>query len=56
MKFAVILVGPKNPENIGLVARNMKNTGFEELRLVGVTGVDQKLPKKYWKEPDFILA
>jgi len=42
MKFAVILVGPKNPENIGLVARNMKNTGFEELRLVGVTGVDQK--------------
>jgi tRNA/rRNA methyltransferase len=42
MKFAVILVGPKNPENIGLVARNMKNTGFEELRLVGITRVDQK--------------
>jgi tRNA/rRNA methyltransferase len=42
MKFAVILVGPKNPENIGLVARNMKNTGFDELRLVGVTRVDQK--------------
>lgn len=42
MKFAVVLVRPKNPENIGLVARNMKNTGFEKLRLVGVTGVDKK--------------
>jgi tRNA/rRNA methyltransferase len=42
MKFAVILVNPKNPENVGLIARNMKNTGFEELRLVGLTGVDQK--------------
>jgi tRNA/rRNA methyltransferase len=42
MKFTVVLVRPKNPENIGLVARNMKNTGFDELRLVGVTAVDQK--------------
>ncbi len=42
MKFAVVLVRPKNPENIGLVARNMKNTGFEELRLVGVKSVAQK--------------
>jgi tRNA/rRNA methyltransferase len=33
-RFAVILVRPKNPENIGLVARCMKNTGFEDLRLV----------------------
>jgi tRNA/rRNA methyltransferase len=42
MKFTVVLVRPKNPENIGLVARSMKNTGFDELRLVGVTAVDQK--------------
>jgi len=42
MKFTVVLVRPKNPENIGLVARNMKNTGFEKLRLVGVTSLDQK--------------
>jgi len=41
-KFTVILVHPENPENIGLVARNMKNTGFEKLRLVGVTSIDQK--------------
>lgn len=41
-KFTVILVHPENSENIGLVARNMKNTGFEKLRLVGVTSIDQK--------------
>ena len=32
--FIVILVKPKSAENIGLVARSMKNTGFENLRLV----------------------
>ncbi len=42
MKFTVVLVRPENPENIGLVARNMKNTGFEKLRLVGVKRVEQK--------------
>jgi TrmH family RNA methyltransferase len=42
MKLTVVLVRPRNPENIGLVARNMKNTGFEELSLVGVVRVDQK--------------
>jgi TrmH family RNA methyltransferase len=30
----VILSRPSNPENIGLVARGMKNTGFKNLRLV----------------------
>ncbi len=39
-RFAVILVRPENPENIGLVARNMRNTGFEMLRLVQVAGID----------------
>lgn len=33
---AVVLVRPENPENIGLAARAMKNTGFAEFRLVGV--------------------
>lgn len=33
-KITVILSRPKNPENIGLVARCMQNTGFERLRLV----------------------
>jgi TrmH family RNA methyltransferase len=34
-RFAVILVRPESPENIGLAARAMKNTGFQNLRLVG---------------------
>jgi TrmH family RNA methyltransferase len=33
---AVVLVRPENPENIGLAARAMKNTGFSELRLAGI--------------------
>jgi len=41
-KFAVILVNPKNPENIGLVARSMKNTGFEHLRIVGLKAFGEK--------------
>jgi TrmH family RNA methyltransferase len=32
----VVLVRPENPENIGLAARAMKNTGFSELRLAGI--------------------
>ncbi len=33
-RTAVVLVRPGNPENIGLAARAMKNTGFSDLRLV----------------------
>lgn len=32
----VVLVRPESPENIGLAARAMKNTGFAELRLAGL--------------------
>jgi tRNA/rRNA methyltransferase len=38
--FSVVLVRPQSPENIGLVARAMKNTGFGGLRLV----LDDPLP------------
>jgi TrmH family RNA methyltransferase len=41
-KFSVILSRPENPENIGLVARNMKNTGFFDLRLVGISSLEKK--------------
>jgi TrmH family RNA methyltransferase len=41
-KFAVILCRPENPENIGLVARNMKNTGFNDLRFVGISSLEKK--------------
>jgi len=35
-RFAVILVRPDSPENIGLAARGMANTGFADLRIVGL--------------------
>jgi len=35
--ISVILARPVNSENIGLVARAMANTGFRNLRLVGVS-------------------
>lgn len=41
-KFTVILIKPEKPENIGLVARNMKNTGFENLRLVGIKSLARR--------------
>ena len=44
-RFRVILARPENPENVGLVARCMKNTGFEELRLVSAEGIDERSRK-----------
>lgn len=35
-RFSVILVRPDSPENIGLAARGMANTGFDDLRIVGL--------------------
>jgi tRNA/rRNA methyltransferase len=35
-RFSVILSRPENFENVGLAARAMKNTGFGDLRLVGI--------------------
>jgi len=35
-RFSVILSRPENFENVGLAARAMKNTGFSDLRLVGI--------------------
>jgi tRNA/rRNA methyltransferase len=40
--YSVVLVRPENHENIGLVARSMKNTGFRDLRLVGVSELKEK--------------
>jgi tRNA/rRNA methyltransferase len=41
-RITVILSHPTFPENIGLVARNMKNTGFSHLRLVLDKPLEQK--------------
>jgi len=38
-RIFVILSRPSSPENIGLVARGMKNTGFGQLRLVDMNVV-----------------
>jgi TrmH family RNA methyltransferase len=35
-RCAVVLVRPGSPENIGLAARGMANTGFTDLRVVGL--------------------
>jgi len=40
--LSVILVRPENPENIGLAARAMKNTGVHDLRLAGVRRIRVK--------------
>jgi TrmH family RNA methyltransferase len=40
--FSVILARPENPENIGLVARAMANTGFADLRLTGVKNLEAR--------------
>ena len=44
-RFAVVLVRPDSPENIGLAARGMANTGFSDLRLVGL----DKLAPPAWR-------
>jgi tRNA/rRNA methyltransferase len=44
-RFAVILVRPDSAENIGLAARGMANTGFGDLRLVGL----EKLEPPAWR-------
>jgi TrmH family RNA methyltransferase len=44
-RFAVVLVRPESLENIGLAARAMKNTGFQELRVVGRSKVEIACPR-----------
>ncbi len=46
--LAIILVEPENPDNIGAVARAMKNMGLSDLRLVS--------PPKQWKAKGKKLA
>lgn len=47
-KVSIILVEPENPDNIGSVARAMKNTGLTDLRLVS--------PPRGWKTKGRKLA
>jgi len=52
----VVLVRPENPENIGLAARAMKNTGFSELRLAGVRRLDPRAAKTAVHAEDILAA
>ncbi|MFA5159680.1 MAG: RNA methyltransferase [Candidatus Omnitrophota bacterium] len=45
-KIAIILVSPENPDNIGAVARAVKNMGFVDLRLVKPPGSWRAKAKK----------
>ena len=44
-RYVVILSRPESVENIGLVARAMKNTGFRSLRVVGRSPVEIACPR-----------
>ena len=54
-KIAVILVSPENPDNIGAVARAVKNMGFEDLRLVKPPKAWRAKAKKMAMSADNIL-
>ena len=41
-RLFVVLVRPEKPDNIGLAARAMKNTGFQNLRVVGLESFERK--------------
>jgi TrmH family RNA methyltransferase len=41
-RFSIILSNPENHENVGLVARAMRNTGFEDLRIVGLESLGEE--------------
>ena len=45
-RWAVVLVSPETPENIGLAARGMANAGVTDLRFVGV---DAPLPAEAYR-------
>ena len=54
--ISVILARPENPENIGLVARAMANTGFRDLRLVGVRRLGTNAAKTAVHAGDILAA
>lgn len=53
--IAVILVSPENPDNVGAVARVVKNMGFTDLRLVAPPKTWRTKAKKMAMSADDIL-
>lgn len=56
MDFRVVLVRPRNPDNIGAAARAMANFGLRELVLVGAFGNDWGEAEKRWREEASVSA
>lgn len=56
MDFRVILVRPRNPDNIGAAARAMANFGLKELALVNAFGSDWKEAVRIWKDEASVSA
>jgi len=54
-KIAIILVSPENPDNIGAVARAVKNMGFSDLRLVAPPPKWRSKAKKMAVSADDVL-
>lgn len=56
MDFRVILVRPRNPDNIGAAARAMANFGLKELALAGAFDNDWGEAVSRWKEEASVSA
>lgn len=56
MQLRVILVRPRNPDNIGAAARAMANFGVHELALVNAFGNDWAEAVRIWKEEASVSA
>lgn len=56
MRFRVILVRPRNPDNIGAAARAMANFGLGDLVLAGAFGSDWKEAARLWKQEASVSA
>lgn len=56
MRFRIILVRPRNPDNIGAVARAMANFGQCDLALAGAFGSDWEEAARLWKQEASVSA
>lgn len=56
MEFRIILVRPRNPDNIGAAARAMANFGLTELALVNAFASDWKEAVRIWKDEASVSA
>lgn len=56
VEFRIILVRPRNPDNIGAAARAMANFGLKELALVGAFDSDWGEAAAHWRKEASVSA